>query len=63
MRKSISAFSVGFTVFCNAKKARGYMARFLVDHRVKSAEGLMEFNTEGYEYRGGLEDGKMLFVR
>jgi len=47
----------------NAKKARGYMARFLVDHRVKSAEGLMEFNTEGYEYRGGLDEGKMLFVR
>lgn len=47
----------------NAKKARGYMARFLVDHRIKTPEGLTEFNTDRYEYRGGLEEGKMLFVR
>ncbi len=47
----------------SAKKARGFMARFLVDHRVKSPEGLMEFNTEGYVYSGGLDEGKMLFVR
>ncbi|HCV50552.1 MAG TPA: peroxide stress protein YaaA [Saprospirales bacterium] len=47
----------------NAKKARGYMARFIVDHRVKTAVGLMEFNTQGYNYVGGLENGKMLFVR
>lgn len=47
----------------NAKKARGYMARFLVDHRIKTAEGLTAFNTDGYSYSGGLEDGKMLFVR
>jgi len=47
----------------NAKKARGFMARFLVDHRIKTADGLKEFNREGYTYTGGLEDGKMLFVR
>ena len=47
----------------NAKKARGYMARFIVDQRIKSLEDLTAFNTEGYEYRGGLEDGKMLFVK
>lgn len=47
----------------NAKKARGYMARFLVDQRIKTPEALTAFNTEGYEYRGGLEEGKMLFVK
>lgn len=47
----------------NAKKARGYMARFLVDHRIKTPKELMTFNTEGYTYGGGLEEGKMLFVR
>lgn len=47
----------------NAKKARGYMARFIIDHRIKSAKDLTTFNTEGYEYRGGLEEGKMLFVK
>ncbi len=47
----------------NAKKARGYMARFLVDQRIKTPEALTSFNTEGYEYRGGLEEGKMLFVK
>lgn len=47
----------------SAKKARGYMARFIVDHRIKTPEGLSEFNTEGYVYSSGLEEGKMLFVR
>ena len=47
----------------SAKKARGYMARFLVDHRINTPEGLTEFNTDGYVYSGGLEEGKMLFVR
>ena len=47
----------------SAKKARGYMARFIVDHKINTPEGLTKFNKEGYVYSKGLEEGKMLFVR
>ncbi len=32
------------------KKARGYAAAFMVKNRIKNAEELKEFNTEGYTY-------------
>ena len=33
-----------------AKKARGSMARYIVQQRVKSASGLLAFDTDGYRY-------------
>lgn len=33
-----------------AKKARGQMARFIIDNRLNDAEGLLDFNADGYCY-------------
>ncbi len=33
-----------------AKKARGMMARYIIDHRIKSAADLTGFDTAGYRY-------------
>lgn len=33
-----------------AKKARGMMARFIIDNRIDSPEGLKDFNTDGYQF-------------
>ncbi len=33
-----------------AKKARGMMARYLIDHRIKNIEDLKGFDTAGYRY-------------
>lgn len=33
-----------------AKKARGMMARFIIDNRIKDAEGIKDFTTAGYRY-------------
>ncbi len=33
-----------------AKKARGAMARFIVQNRVQDAEGILEFDADGYAY-------------
>lgn len=33
-----------------AKKARGLMLRFAIDHQLQDLEGLLSFNTEGYTY-------------
>jgi len=33
-----------------AKKARGAMARYIIQHRIKEAEALKEFDTGGYTY-------------
>jgi cytoplasmic iron level regulating protein YaaA (DUF328/UPF0246 family) len=37
-----------------AKKARGAMARFIVQNRVETVEGLKDFNTDGYRFRAEL---------
>ncbi|AIL32219.1 peroxide stress protein YaaA [Basilea psittacipulmonis] len=34
----------------NAKRARGLMARFIIDHRIEQIDDLKEFNVAGYEY-------------
>ena len=34
-----------------AKKARGLMARYAIDHRIDRAEGLKGFDGEGYAFR------------
>ncbi|WP_144391613.1 peroxide stress protein YaaA [Pleionea sediminis] len=33
-----------------AKKARGMMARFIIDNRINSPDELKDFNTDGYRY-------------
>lgn len=47
-----------------AKRARGAMARYLVEHRVDRPEGLKEFDTDGYGFRADLSSGdKWVFSR
>ncbi len=47
-----------------AKRARGAMARFIVENRVTEAEGIKAFNTGGYAYEPDLSEGdKWVFVR
>lgn len=37
-----------------AKKARGLMARYLIDRRIDEPEGLKDFDYEGYKYNASL---------
>lgn len=47
-----------------AKKARGLMARYMIDHRVDRPEGLKDFAVEGYVFRADLsKDGDWVFTR
>ncbi len=47
-----------------AKKARGAMARYVIQNRLKDPEALKEFDTGGYVYAPDLsEDGKPAFLR
>jgi len=47
-----------------AKKARGAMARYIIQHRLTDPAGLLDFDSGGYEYRPDLsEDNKPVFVR
>ncbi|WP_039017425.1 peroxide stress protein YaaA [Halocynthiibacter namhaensis] len=41
-----------------AKRARGSMARYMVQNRVDRPEGLKDFNTDGYGFRADLSDAK-----
>ena len=43
-----------------AKKARGAMARFIVDQRVTDPEGLRDFDTGGYRFLRAEDDGATL---
>jgi len=43
-----------------AKKARGSMARFIVENRVTSVEGLRDFDLDGYRFQPDLGDATML---
>lgn len=40
-----------------AKKARGSMARYLIQNKIEEPDGLKSFDTEGYTYRDDLTDG------
>lgn len=40
-----------------AKKARGQMARFMIDKRVNDPEGLKDFNSDGYRFDKALSAG------
>jgi cytoplasmic iron level regulating protein YaaA (DUF328/UPF0246 family) len=47
-----------------AKKARGSMARFVIQRRLTELEGILDFDLGGYAYREDLsEPDKPVFVR
>ncbi len=47
-----------------AKKARGSMARFIIQNRVESLEGLKDFNIDGYGFQPDLSaDDSLVFTR
>lgn len=47
-----------------AKKARGAMARFIVQNRITTVEGLKDFDTDGYGFRHDLSNGSaLMFTR
>ncbi|MEM9478616.1 MAG: peroxide stress protein YaaA [Verrucomicrobiota bacterium] len=47
-----------------AKKARGSMANFIVRERVKTPDGLKDFDVDGYSFAGeGKREGELLFHR
>ena len=47
-----------------AKKARGLMARFAIDHRLERAEELKGFDRDGYRFQPGLSsDDQWVFSR
>lgn len=47
-----------------AKKARGAMARFVVQRRVRDVEGLKDFDTGGYRYQPEMsEANRLVFLR
>jgi uncharacterized protein len=41
-----------------AKKARGLMARYMIDQRIDRPEGLKDFDYEGYAFNAGLSDDR-----
>ena len=48
----------------HAKRARGLMARYAIEHRVTKPEGLKKFNSEGYVYTPELStEDKLVFRR
>ncbi|MBX2882177.1 MAG: peroxide stress protein YaaA [Granulosicoccus sp.] len=47
-----------------AKKARGRMARYLIDQRVKTISGIKAFTIDGYQWNEALSDGdELVFTR
>ncbi len=47
-----------------AKKARGSMARFIIQHRLTDPESLKDFDAGGYRFRADMTDGDTwVFVR
>lgn len=47
-----------------AKKARGAMARFVIQNRITTLEGVKDFNIGGYAHSEGLSDGgRVVFTR
>lgn len=52
------------TISFAAKRARGMMARFLVEQRIDHPEGLLGFDDDGYQLDEGLsDDDTWVFVR
>lgn len=47
-----------------AKRARGMMARFAIENRIDTPEGLRDFNLDGYRFRADLTNGdRWVFTR
>jgi cytoplasmic iron level regulating protein YaaA (DUF328/UPF0246 family) len=47
-----------------AKKARGAMARFIIEHRLTDPESLRAFDTGGYRFSAALSEGdRWVFLR
>ena len=47
-----------------AKRARGAMARFIIQRRLTDPEGMKDFDTGGYRYRADISDGgNWVFLR
>lgn len=47
-----------------AKKARGAMARYMIQNRIQTVDGLKDFNLDGYGFRSDLSDERsMVFSR
>jgi len=40
-----------------AKKARGMMARYIIENNIENVEDIKKFNTEGYQYDANLSKG------
>ena len=40
-----------------AKKARGLMARYLIDHQITEAEGIKGFDVDGYQFNPSMSEG------
>lgn len=54
----------GRVVAVYAKRARGLMARYLIDARIDRAEGLKEFDAEGYRFQAGRStESRWVFAR
>ena len=52
------------TIMTFAKKARGLMVRYIIDHNIKTIEGLKNFNVERYRYSEEMSsENKLLFTR
>lgn len=52
------------TIAFSAKRARGLMARYVVQHRIDDPEGLRDFAEEGYGFRKDLSgDDRLVFTR
>ena len=52
------------TIMTFAKKARGLMVRYILDHNIKTIEGLKNFNVERYRYSEEMSsENELLFTR
>ncbi|MEQ6124671.1 peroxide stress protein YaaA [Pseudotenacibaculum sp. MALMAid0570] len=52
------------TIMTFAKKARGLMVRYILDHNVNTLEELKGFNTEGYGFNEAMStDTELVFIR
>ena len=48
----------------SAKKARGLMARYMIDQRIEKADGLKDFDVEGYAFNPELStEDEWIFTR
>ena len=47
-----------------AKKARGMMARYIIENRIDNVKDILSFNLDGYSYDSGIStDSKPVFTR